>query len=274
MTDELKHMLRRTTGEAKWDGIKMRERHRFKFVAPLAMGEPTTNGRRPAMKRKRRQDFTIVELIVVVAIVAILAGLLLPALKKAKDAAKGILCLSNQKQIGYGFSSYADDYGGYFSCGDFSLCNWFSIYKGLGYVSPKVSYCPSGPAIPSSGQLWYCYGAPGFSSALFSYSTLVTKDASNNYYVNWGRINDPSKFGLGLADTVSSVGRQMYVMQVDYNAGAGTISMRHGNRANGWFVDGHAEAMDGFRVHEIAKEVTGSTWVKIVIGDRVAILAP
>ena len=62
------------------------------------------------MKTKPSQAFTLIELLVVVAIIAILASLLLPALGRSKLKATGAVCLSNQRQLITGFLIYALDH--------------------------------------------------------------------------------------------------------------------------------------------------------------------
>ncbi|MBI4027544.1 MAG: prepilin-type N-terminal cleavage/methylation domain-containing protein [Verrucomicrobia bacterium] len=71
-------------------------------------------GVKPTTPRSGGGGFTLIELLVVIAITSILAALLLPALKKAKESAKAIVCMNNLKQIGLKMIFFTEDHDLYF----------------------------------------------------------------------------------------------------------------------------------------------------------------
>jgi prepilin-type N-terminal cleavage/methylation domain-containing protein len=81
-----------------------------KAIARQEVTEPglITGGPNGSVKARRR-GFTLVELPVVIAIIAILAAMLLPTLTAAKEKVRSIQCISNLKQLGLAWTMYPDD---------------------------------------------------------------------------------------------------------------------------------------------------------------------
>ncbi|MBN1865561.1 MAG: DUF1559 domain-containing protein [Victivallales bacterium] len=101
----------------------------------------------PIVMIRRSQRFTLIELLVVIAIIGILAAILLPALKLARDSAKTIQCGNQIKQLGIAVASYANDYDSYIipagNGGPGVDPLWFQIIVENRYFSNAIFKCPS-----------------------------------------------------------------------------------------------------------------------------------
>jgi prepilin-type N-terminal cleavage/methylation domain-containing protein/prepilin-type processing-associated H-X9-DG protein len=106
--------------------------------------------------------FTLIELLVVISIIAILAGMLLPSLARAKDAGRRIQCLNNMRQIGISLILYTDDNQGCLP--PRSHPNRWPTRLRYGYRDLKLLKCPNDGPNPKTGEsntaLWPADAAP------------------------------------------------------------------------------------------------------------------
>ncbi len=93
--------------------------------------------------RRTQSGFTLVELLVVISIIALLAGLLMPAISAAKSKANRVDCLNNVKQLVLSLHMYADDYQGYMPPRDYQSGEvWVDRLKSY-YQNDNLLRCPA-----------------------------------------------------------------------------------------------------------------------------------
>lgn len=207
--------------------------------------------------------FTLVELLIVVAIIMLLAGMLLPALRSARERARQIQCASNMKQSGYAMASYSIDFNNYVVLSLYSGSTWGVGYSarwlellngtwGVEYLKNKdVVLCPS--FVPFKYEtVSFTYGArTGFPA---NSAEVVPSGYLAGPIVNLAKLTSPATY-LMLADSYSTTyQKQIYVLQA--SGVAYGIHLRHTSRqGNILSGDFHVESADRAKVKNW--EITG-----------------
>ena len=245
----------------------------FKCFSPSSFPVPCSTF---LLRRVKIRIFTLIELLIVIAIIAILAAMLLPTLGRARGKAKEISCVGNLRQYGISFMLYTDTWNQYFppECDNVPAQNtetemWYSktkldISQKLRFGCPEaevksLSGIPSGECeygYVSYGMVSYYWGIPNNQSVSFSAfknsklsEKIIFGDSSNKKdFNNWS--------GPNMANSSAQRG---FAIQANYNY----PRFRHGNkkafsiyradhillqgrtaRASFTFLDGHAGLMN------------------------------
>ncbi len=116
--------------------------------------------------RRKFSAFTLIELLVVIAIIAILAAILFPVFAQARERARAITCVSNQKQLGLAFAQYVQDYDETYPIGQYnSPCPNGPQYTWQTLIYPYVKNGDTwtnnqGTFSTGGGGVWVCPDMP------------------------------------------------------------------------------------------------------------------
>ncbi|MBI4025520.1 MAG: type II secretion system protein [Verrucomicrobia bacterium] len=204
--------------------------------------------------RRASRAFTLIELLVVVAIISILAALLMPALRKAKEHADSTACVNNLRQLYLSFCLYVDDHDNIpppaysWNPPTFNW-TWWSFLYNRGYVKQPnatqwvsliekngIMMCPS----VRYDRNYYWYVNPLVNNTPeCSYGMNLDLGSEGGRDANWKRIARPSETLL-----FSDITRynDSFIL---YAGKANAISVRHFGGSNLIFADGHGQWYTG-----------------------------
>lgn len=192
---------------------------------------------------KTKSGFTLLELLVTIAVIALLASLLLPALSRGKDRARAATCLNNLRQWGIATQLYVTDqndflppegFGSPTTAAQLAQGWYFHLPAALG-ISPYAAMpWRTNSAAPLGRSIWTCPANPRRSSGfnLFHYCLNEEHDGT-------GEDDAPAKFS-----TIPHPVRVVWLFDSKNIPGVGPAHFVHTNLHNQGaqftFLDGHA----------------------------------
>ncbi|HKS36373.1 MAG TPA: prepilin-type N-terminal cleavage/methylation domain-containing protein [Verrucomicrobiae bacterium] len=208
--------------------------------------------------------FSLIELLVVIATLALLAGLLLPALSRSKETATSAKCLSNLRQMAIAAHLYVND-----NSGSYPTAYYQSVQNGAAHsYNWDLTTIAGSPDKVIPGLLWQGQGVekiqqcPSFTGRANWLSDPHTGYNYNTSYIGHGQgenIPEPAKAAavrkssatVLFGDGQYSAGANKFMRAPWPNPGdesfsarwTGTQGFRHRNRSNAAFCDGHAESL-------------------------------
>lgn len=210
-----------------------------------------------------RKKFTLIELLVVIAVIAILAGMLLPALNHARETARKASCLSRQKQLMLKMRMYLDGSNDVFmfkkSSGAWTT--WSSILANANFwvaQDREVYFCTSlGDPKDETNTTVFGFYPPDCGGTWVALPKRYRSFKSGvGNWINYKQISRASTFPVFSCCARNAIGALKGHNYAEVrSAGEGGFCNVHGGTGNMAFLDGHSASLSPQRYREVMQEV-------------------
>lgn len=198
-----------------------------------------------------KMNFTLVELLIVIAIIILLAALLLPVLSQARQRAGAVSCINNLKQTAIASFNYCSDFGGWFIARYDANNPWKSELNKHKYTISNASVCPNQPLVNKPDSIDWKREAYGIILKTIDPALIanITHPGSSStaQYINYNRLKPQAPTFFDSLRFYSGVAEQFFQgnnLTVGTTYNDGKPHSRHQNRINTAFVDCHVTSMD------------------------------
>jgi prepilin-type N-terminal cleavage/methylation domain-containing protein/prepilin-type processing-associated H-X9-DG protein len=195
----------------------------------------------------KSKAFTLIELLVVIAVIAVLTAILMPALSRAREQGRRVVCLNNLKQLTLAWVMYANDNDGKICAANVGHSDdgWVARMENTDSIDDQIAAMKAGRLYPYCKDLQLYKCPTGIRGEMRTYSIVSSMNSNpggtwkGEVIKNRTRIRRPGERIVFVDE--GKISNYAFIVAYNEPRWVDLPPLRHGNGTNFSFADGHSE---------------------------------